>query len=113
MPSVKTVIALFAAGLLLACASLNVSRINSAQAKPNNVWVFFTVQDGDEPVAGLTADDFEIYEDEELVSKFESRQTIINPDVAAVMYTLLLLDVSGSITESGRAMRSSTRRSRS
>ena len=85
------------------CASLDVGRINSAEAKPNNVWVFFTVQDGEEPVAGLTAEDFEIYEDDQLVSTFESRQTIQNPEIAAVMYTLLLLDVSGSITESGQS----------
>ena len=89
----------------LGCSSLTVTRINSAEEKPNNVWVFFTVEDGEEPVAGLTADDFEIYEDNELVSKYESKQTIINPEVAAVMYTLLLLDLSGSITESGEADR--------
>ncbi len=82
---------------------LKVTRINSAQKKPNNVWVFFTVEDGDEPVGGLTADDFEIYEDGELVSKFESKQTIQNPEVAAVMYTMLLVDMSGSITEAGQA----------
>jgi hypothetical protein len=85
------------------CANLDVTRINSDQAKPNNVWVFFTVERKEEPVAGLTADDFEIYEDGQLVSKFESKQTIQNPDVAAVMYTLLLLDMSGSITESGES----------
>jgi hypothetical protein len=86
---------------LASCASLDVTHINSSSKKPSNVWVFFTVEKGDEPVAGLTADDFEIYEDDKLVSKFESKQVIQNPDVAAVMYTLLLLDMSGSITESG------------
>jgi hypothetical protein len=90
----------------MACAQpLEVQRINSAQDKPNNVWVFFTVTDGEEPISGLEADDFEIYEDDKLVSKFESKQTIQNPDVAAVMYTLLLLDMSGSVTESGEADR--------
>ena len=67
------------------------------------MWVFFTVEKGDEPVAGLQAEDFEIYEDGEIVSTFESKQVIQNPEVAAVMYTMLLLDVSGSITESGSA----------
>ena len=86
-----------------ACSHLDVTLINSASDKPNNVWVFFTVEKGDEPVAGLEADDFEIYEDGDLVSQFESKQTIQNPEVAAVMYTLLLLDVSGSVTESGEA----------
>jgi hypothetical protein len=88
----------------LACGpQLTVTRLNSDQEKPNNVWVFFTVEEGEEPVAGLTAEDFAIYEDSQLVSTFESKQTIQNPDVAAVMYTLLLLDMSGSITESGQS----------
>ena len=89
------------ASLSLAGCALTVTRLNSAQKKPNNVWVFFTVEKGDEPVAGLQAQDFQIYEDNELVSVYESKQVIQNPEVAAVMYTMLLLDVSGSITESG------------
>ena len=78
------------------------THINSDQKKPNNVWVFFTVEQGDDPVAGLEAEDFEIYEDGGRVSPFESKQVIQNPEVASVMYTMLLLDVSGSMTESGR-----------
>lgn len=102
--------ALFAAAVLgtslplVGCKKpLTVSRINSAEKKPNNVWVFFTVESEGEPVAGMAAEDFDIYEDDALVSKFESKQVIQNPEVAAVMYTLLLLDMSGSITESGEA----------
>src|SRR5215469_2954102 len=102
------IVAGFALVVLLAITGcgggLNVTRVNSAQRKPNNVWVFFTVDKGrKDPVAGLTADDFSIYEDGDLVSKFESKQTIQNPEVAAVMYTLLLVDMSGSVTESGQA----------
>lgn len=90
--------------MLPACRAsrLRVQRIDSAQKKPNNVWVFFTVQRGDEPVGGLSAEDFTIYEDGEEVSKFESRQTIQNPEAAAVMYTMLLVDMSGSVTESSQ-----------
>jgi hypothetical protein len=85
------------------CAGhLNMTLINSEQRKPNNVWVFFTAQKGDDPIGGLSADHFKIYEDDGLVSVYESKQVIQNPEVAAVMYTLLLLDVSGSITESGQ-----------
>lgn len=91
------------ASALSGCGGLTVTRVNSAQQKPNNVWVFFTVRDGDEPVGGLESEDFEIYEDGQLVSVFESKQQILNPEVAAVSYTLLLLDMSGSVTESGGA----------
>jgi len=88
----------------LACGgSLQVTKINSAEEKPNNVWVFFTVKNGEEPVGGLTAENFEIYEDRRLVSKSESQQRILNPEVAAVSYTLLLLDMSGSVTDDGGA----------
>ncbi|MBC8073259.1 MAG: VWA domain-containing protein [Deltaproteobacteria bacterium] len=98
------ILAALAACTLAACAgNLDVTRINSEQRKPNNVWVFFTVEKHGEPVAGLQAEDFEIYEDNSLVSKYESQQVIQNPEVAAVMYTMLLLDMSGSVTESGQA----------
>src|SRR5690606_8645745 len=87
-----TVGAALAMGAGVGCGGrLQVTRINSDQAKPNNVWVFFTVERGEEPIAGLDAEDFKIYEDDQLVSAFESKQLILNPDVAAVMYTLLLI----------------------
>jgi hypothetical protein len=38
-----------------------------------------------------------------MVSPFESKQTILNPEVAAKQYTLLLMDMSGSVTSSGQA----------
>lgn len=88
---------------LLGCGGLDLKIINTAQKKPNNVWMFFSVMDGKDPVGGLSADDFVISEDGDTVSKFESKQLIQNPDVAAVMYTMLLVDMSGSITESGQA----------
>jgi len=90
-------------GLITGCGGLTVTRVNSAQERPNNVWVFFTVKDGEQPVGGLQTEDFKIYEDGKLVSAFESQQQILNPEVAAVSYTLLLLDMSGSVTESGGA----------
>ncbi|MBW2529819.1 MAG: VWA domain-containing protein [Deltaproteobacteria bacterium] len=90
------------AATLLACGGgLELQVVNSDQKKPNNVWVFFTAMEGDEPAGGMTADDFQIYEDDKEVSKFESKQLIQNPEVAAVMYTMLLVDMSGSVSESG------------
>ncbi len=103
----KLAVALAAALALLAPAcggGLNVTLVNSQQKKPSNVWVFFTVDRGKkDPVGGLSASDFKIYQDGKLISEFESKQTIQNPEVAAVMYTMLLVDMSGSVTESGQA----------
>ena len=82
-------------------SSLRLELVEAAHQQPSNVAVFFTVDErSGDPVPGLQATDFRIYEDGRLVSVDESRQTIINPEVAAEHYTLLLIDMSGSVTES-------------
>ncbi len=91
------------ASALSACGGLELKRVNSAEQKPNNVWVFFNVKDGKEGVGNLKSDDFAIFEDDKAVSKFESKQEILNPEVAATMYTMLLIDMSGSISGAGKA----------
>lgn len=91
-----------ALALLVGCGGgLTVTPIKTGFGKPSNVAVYFRVENGGEGVGGLTADSFRIYEDDAPVSTLESKQTIINPEVAASHYTLLLVDVSGSISESG------------
>lgn len=84
------------------CASgLKLSVIESAQRRPSNLAVFFTVNTrAGEPVPQLDASQFRIYEDGQLVSEAESAQTILNPEVAAEHYTLLLVDMSGSVRKS-------------
>ncbi len=94
------------AALVLAagCSGLQLTAIKSAERKPSNVAVYFKVRTGGgDPVGGLTAQQFHIYEDGQLVSQYESKQTILNPEVAASHYTLLLVDMSGSVSESGNA----------
>jgi len=102
---VKTAFLLLPHAVLFAvagCAGLQLTTVKTAQQRPSNVAVYFKVQTySGEPVGGLTADKFRIYEDGQLVSQYESKQTILNPEVAAAHYTLLLVDMSGSVTESG------------
>jgi hypothetical protein len=89
--------------LISGCSGLKPRLIDASVQKPSNVAVYFTVDTRDgEPVPGLTAEQFRIYEDGRLVSPYESKQTILNPEVAARHYTLLLLDMSGSVTRSGQ-----------
>jgi hypothetical protein len=84
------------------CGQLHLTPIKATQQRPSNVAIYFKVQAGSgEPIGGLTANSFRIYEDDQLVSQYESKQTILNPQVAAVHYTLLLVDMSGSVSESG------------
>ncbi len=46
--------------------------------KPSNIYLFFSVQDGNgKPVTGLNRDDFEIYEDDMPISSLKAHQTII------------------------------------
>lgn len=86
----------------IGCAGLQLTTVKTAEQRPSNVAVYFKVQtEGGGPVAGLTADQFRIYEDGQLVSRYESKQTIVNPEVAAAHYTLLLVDMSGSVSGSG------------
>jgi len=87
----------------LGCQGLRLRLVDASVDPPSNVVVYFTVDTRDgEPVPGLTADKFKIYEDERLISLYESKQTILNPEVATIRYTLLLLDMSGSVVESGQ-----------
>jgi hypothetical protein len=98
---------LAAATLLLVtgCRSsgLDMQLVRSTTAKPANVAVYFRVDQSDgTPVGGLKAENFKIYEDDKAISEFESKQTILNPTVAASHYTLLLIDMSGSVSKSGQ-----------
>jgi hypothetical protein len=95
-------LSLFAALGLLSCSGLRPQLIDSSVQKPSNVAVYFTVDTASgKPVPGLTAESFRIYEDGKLVSTYESKQTILNPQVSATHLTLLLVDLSASVTKSG------------
>jgi len=88
-------------GCWMGCA-LQLKLVNASVQKPSNVALYFSVEDNKgAPIGGLAAESFKIYEDDQLISPFESKQTILNPEESVVHYTLLLLDLSGSITESG------------
>jgi len=84
------------------CNGLHLTSIKAAQQRPSNVAVYFRLSDhSGNPIPDLKASSFRIYEDDQLVSEFESKQTIANPEVAAIHYTLLLVDMSGSVSGSG------------
>lgn len=101
MPAMTRILSLFLVVLCGCGGGLSLNLVEAAYRRPSNVAVYFTVDtNGGDPIGGLQATDFRIYEDGELVSIDESRQTIINPEVAAEHYTLLLIDMSGSVTES-------------
>ncbi len=105
------VVALLSSPWLVGCGALGgglkLTPVKSAQSRPSNVAVYFKVETSSgEGVGGLTADQFRIYEDDALVSEKESKQTILNPEVAISHYTLLLVDMSGSVSGDPEAVNS-------
>lgn len=96
------VVVLSAASLCSACsAGLKLTRLEAVARTPSNVAVLFAIDDSENrPVANLLAHDFNIYEDDKLVSVAESRQTMINPAIIAAHYTLLLVDMTAGVTAS-------------
>ena len=97
-------VSLLSALVLPSTGCLRLSLVNASVRKPSNVAMYFSVVNATNkhPIANITADQFKIYEDGKVVSIYESKQTILNPEVAVVQYTLLLMDLSGSVTASGR-----------
>lgn len=93
---------LLGASCIAGCGGLRMNKLTASVQRPGSVALYFSVEtrDGD-PVGGLEADAFRIYEDGALISPYESKQVILNPEVAVVHYVMLLVDLSGSITESG------------
>ncbi len=69
--------------------------------RPANVSVFFKLDTVDgRPITGLRTGDVLVYEDGDLISQYESRQTVLPMPGQFRSHTLLLLDLSGSILES-------------
>lgn len=80
---------------------LELTLIESRTRTPANVSLLFKIDTEDgRPVANLTPPSFEIYENERLISRFESQQQIL-PKSGQFKYSVaLLLDLSGSIVAS-------------
>lgn len=69
---------------------------------PSNVTLFFSVSScSGDPAPGIDAGEFVIREDGAVISAYESQQTILPRSVAFELSSVLLLDMSGSVLESG------------
>lgn len=81
--------------------TLELRLLESNARPPANVSVLFKVDTiDDEPIAGLTPTNFDIFENERLVSRFEADLSIL-PKTGQFQYSIaLLLDLSGSIVDS-------------
>lgn len=80
---------------------LRLTLIENATRPPANVSLLFKVDTADDhPVAALSSSDFDLFENGQLISRFEADLTIL-PKSGQFQYSIvLLLDLSGSILES-------------
>ncbi|HEX4335741.1 MAG TPA: hypothetical protein VH062_07485 [Polyangiaceae bacterium] len=90
-------LALFVPGCLL--GGVRVEQIATSTQKPANVAVYVSVSKGDAPATGLTEKDFHILEDGTELSPEQTTQALLPRDEAAVHRALLLVDMSGPVTE--------------
>jgi hypothetical protein len=86
----------------LECLKLTAPDESLTVAKPAKLSLFFSVETcGGQPVAGLQGEAFTIYENGTPISAYESRKTIQPKGQRFRMYTMVLLDLSGSVLSSG------------
>jgi hypothetical protein len=74
----------------------------SAQ-KPSNVAVYVAVYHGDRAARGLTEKSFRIYEDGQALDPGQTQQVLLPREIAAVHHALLLIDMSGEISDDEKA----------
>lgn len=86
-------------GISTGCASsLRLTLLAAASRPPSDVALYVDVADADgRPVVGLRADDFRIYEDGVLVSSEGEGPMLLDRELAAQHYTLLLIEISSSV----------------
>lgn len=77
-------------------SSVEVLHVKSSVQKPSNVAFYVDVRDGNEPVDDLLANNFKVYENDQLLDKTQSRLTLLDRQPFSAHHALLLLDLSGS-----------------
>jgi hypothetical protein len=99
--------ALLAGGPLAGCAStaqngnLQVKMLAATADTPSNVALNLSVgTKSGEPIVGLKPDNFRIFEDGKLVPEDRAKRMLLDPKAAEAYFTVLLIDLSGPVTES-------------
>jgi hypothetical protein len=81
---------------------VNLEPVAVSVQKPSNVAVYVSVADGDQPVSGLSEQNFSVFENEQALPPADSKLVLLERDVAAVHHALVLVDVSGSASDTER-----------
>jgi hypothetical protein len=97
------------APLLSGCfGGLRVAPVATSVQPPSNVAVYMSVTKNGEPVHGLFERNFQISEDGKDLTAEQTRQTLLPRDIAVVHRALLLVDMSGAVTEGDLRQRIAT-----
>jgi hypothetical protein len=75
---------------------VHVEAVNASSRKPSNVAVYVAVSDGDEPVTGLEAKNFRVYENGELLAPQQVQRVLLPREPVTAERVLLLVDLSGN-----------------
>jgi hypothetical protein len=106
MALVRALVVLLVLPFAVGCGlfkQLQVDNVSVSSQEPSNVAAYISVSDGDEPVTDLTEQNFNIYENEQLISPAESKQKLLDRNLVAVHHVLFLVDVSSAKEDGTRA----------
>jgi len=90
-------------GCQFAMGGVELKPVHSSVQKPSNVAVYVAVSDGDEPLDELDESHFTVFENDNRLDKTQTQLTLLERDQVAVHHVLLLVDLSGQLTEPSRA----------
>jgi hypothetical protein len=74
---------------------VQVEPVATSFQKPSNVAAYVSVTDGKQPVTELRSENFQIYENDQLLTSEDTHQTLLGKELAAYHHTVLLVDMSG------------------
>lgn len=83
--------------------TLKVRALTTSADAPANIAVYVGVTDEGEPLTDLDASAFRVYENEQLVPADEARTTILPRELVTSEHVVLLVDLSGELTEEQRS----------
>jgi len=87
---------------LAGCSALSGVSVQTAKTvtkAPGNVLIYVSVEDGGKPVDSLAANNFDVYENDLLLDRASTHLELLPRDTAADGHSVLLLDLSGDVTE--------------
>lgn len=82
---------------------VNVEPLATASQRPSNVGAFVAVTDGDTALTELTASNFRVYENGQLVPPEQSELALLDTSLVAASQALLLVDMSQAQTPAQRS----------